>query len=918
MNSLPTILRAVVHWLPAIGVAMLGLVLTHVLAEQQRTSVERVAQARHAEQVEAAVNAVNQRILAYTEVVAGMRDLYLVDPALDYRQFERIAAGHDVRVSYPEIRNLSFTRRVPAAGRSVFEQRMREQAEAKGYAAGQIIHPDPGPGFENLFVVEHLWPHVGNDGVWGLSIHAQPNNLASMLRAWATGVAVVSAPFSLVQERELANGFLLRFPVFTAGRGAGPSAPEFIGAIAASIHARSMMSALEDSGFLRGLALKIEDLGRVAEAEPGVTILLGTTPSWSATRADQALMVQRELVVHDRRWQLSFLPAQGLLSEQERQLPHWISAGGVLASLLLAMVASVLTRRYLLTLNAVRSTHQALERSEDRFLAVFNQAAVGISLTDSENGHFLRVNRKYGAILGYHEDELMVLSIQSLSHPDELGADEAAMAGLRASAVSEYHCEKRLRHKNGSWIWVDLTVSPVFDSVGERPWHVGVIQDISARKAAEAELQYLAYHDALTGLPNRRQLLDRLPQILQAGARRQRFGALLMFDLDHFKLLNETRGHDQGDQLLREVAARLRDENGLVVRHGDDEFILVAEDLADNAVLAAARAGALGEGVLERLRAPVQLGGKPYQATVSMGVSLFAGDELSVDELLSRADLAMHEAKLNGRNTFRFYDPALQELVNVRAALSADMQVGLEQQQFELFYQPQLEHGYIRGAEVLLRWRHPRDGLVSPATFIPLAEETGFVVELGDWVLRTACVQLAQWKKTPGFAELMLAVNVSPRQFRQADFVERVLAALASSGAEARQLKLELTEGLLLHDVDDTIDKMMRLKSYGVSFSLDDFGTGYSSLAYLKRLPLDQLKIDQSFVRDVLTDPNDAAIARTVVALATSLGLAVIAEGVETEEQLDFLERNHCHAWQGYLFSKPVPVAEFEALLVRS
>ncbi|KAB2896691.1 MAG: bifunctional diguanylate cyclase/phosphodiesterase, partial [Burkholderiaceae bacterium] len=402
--------------------------------------------------------------------------------------------------------------------------------------------------------------------------------------------------------------------------------------------------------------------------------------------------------------------------------------------------------------------------------------------------------------------------------------------------------------------------------------------------------------------------------------RRQRCGALLMLDLDNFKTLNETRGHDKGDSLLRQVAQRLRDcmhEDHTVARHGGDEFVVVLEDLGDNPEEAAARAEETGQRILAALREPYLLEGEDYHTTVSMGATIFQGLSESVDELLKRADLAMYQAKAAGRNSLQFYDPRVQAVVRARAALELDMRAGLAQGQFELFYQPQMENGRITGCEALLRWRHPREGFISPASFVPLAEDTGLILPLGEWVLHAACQQLAAWAQQPALAHLSLAVNVSPRQFHQAGFVPQVLAALAGTGAEARRLKLELTEGLLLEDVEDTIEKMVQLKGYGVGFSLDDFGTGYSSLAYLKRLPLDQLKIDQSFVRDVLTDPNDAAIARTIVALGTSLGLRVIAEGVETEAQRDFLARNHCHAWQGFLLSPPVPVAEFEALVQR-
>lgn len=914
LSVLSTTLRRTFSWLPSAVVALLGLVLTGVLVEQQRSAAERIAQVRYGGQIEVAVNALDQRVLAYTEVVAGMRDLYLIAPELDRSQFERIVAGRDVQHSFPEIRNLSFVRHVPAAALPAFEQRLHRQDKDKIPSGQEIVHPPLL--VDDHFIVEHLWPDAGNEGVWGFDVASQPENLAAVLAAREKRRAVLSAPFPLIQERDPTQGFLVRLPVFTQ-QGGRPEQSEFTGAIAALVDTDRMMSRLEEMGFLRGLALRIEDIGRVDET--GVQAkMLAISPVEAEDRADRNLTVTRVLKVHDRYWRLSFLPAHELLSAPERLLPQWIMLGGVLASLLLALMVSVVLRRHQLALGLVRSTHEALERSEDRFQAVFNQAAVGIALADAQTGRFLRVNRKYADILGYTESELLSLSLPSLLHPDDRADNEEAIAALRTARLVEYHDETRLKHRDGSWRWVDLSLSSVLDSANQYQWQVSVVQDINPRKLAEAEVDYLAYHDALTQLPNRRQLLGRLPQILAASARQQLFGALLMFDLDHFKLLNETRGHDRGDQLLREIALRLRGsmlEAGLVARHGDDEFIIVLENLADTREQAATAAEQFGDAVLESLRMPMMLADGPYQTTVSMGVSLFLGEQFSVDELLSRADLAMHEAKRSGRNALCFYDPTLQELVNTRAAISADMRVGLAQGQFELFYQAQLEYGRVIGAEALLRWHHPQQGLVSPATFIPLAEETGFVIELGKWVLHAACTQLARWREDEAMSSLVLAVNVSPRQFHQIDFVDQVLAALTSTGASGRQLKLELTEGLLLKDVDDTIDKMVRLKSYGVSFSLDDFGTGYSSLAYLKRLPLDQLKIDQSFVRDVLTDPNDAVIACTVVALATSLGFGVIAEGVENEGQLAFLERNHCHAWQGYLMSRPVPLAEFETLL---
>jgi diguanylate cyclase (GGDEF)-like protein len=432
------------------------------------------------------------------------------------------------------------------------------------------------------------------------------------------------------------------------------------------------------------------------------------------------------------------------------------------------------------------------------------------------------------------------------------------------------------------------------------------------------EIRKLAYYDPLTHLPNRRLLLDRLQHALASCLRSKRQGALLFIDLDNFKTINDTLGHDKGDLLLEQVAQRLVTcvrEGDTVARLGGDEFVIMLGDLSQSPKEAATQTEAVGAKVMSALNQPYQIAGHEYRNTPSIGVTLFGDNKHSQDELLKRADLAMYQAKSAGRNTLRFFDPEMQAAVTSRATLDNDLHEALRGSQFLLYYQPQVDDTRrLTGVEALLRWQHPLRGLVAPGDFISHTEETGLILPLGLWVLETACAQLVKWADQPGMAHLSLAVNVSARQFHQPDFVSQLRAVLDSSGANPKKLKLELTESLLLDDVEDTIAKMIDLKAIGVGFSLDDFGTGYSSLAYLKRLPLDQLKIDQSFVRDILSDPNDATIACTIVALAHSMGLAVIAEGVETAEQLAFLAANGCKAYQGYLFSRPLSLADFEKL----
>ena len=442
---------------------------------------------------------------------------------------------------------------------------------------------------------------------------------------------------------------------------------------------------------------------------------------------------------------------------------------------------------------------------------------------------------------------------------------------------------------------------------GQPPSILEINTDISARKASEREVQRLAFYDALTGLPNRMLLMDRMQQALASAERQRQGGALLFIDLDNFKTLNDTLGHDMGDLLLQHVAQRLGScvrSIDTVARLGGDEFVVMIEQLSSEPAELARAARAVGEKILQLLSAPYLLAGYQYRSTPSIGIAPFDHGRTSVGELLKQADLAMYQAKTAGRSTLRFFDPDMQAAVTQRATLEGDLRAAFAKDEFLLQYQPQSDRsGRVVGVEALVRWRHPRRGLVAPAEFIGLAEETGLILPLGRWVLNQACKLLARWQGDPYLAQLTMAVNVSSLQFRDTNFVEDVLRVLAVNGAPANRLKLELTESLLVENMEATIATMEALCAHGVGFALDDFGTGYSSLTYLKRMPLTQLKIDRSFVRDLLTDPNDAAIIHTIIALSRSLGLEVIAEGVESIEQRDMLARAGCHFYQGYLCS---------------
>jgi diguanylate cyclase (GGDEF)-like protein len=498
------------------------------------------------------------------------------------------------------------------------------------------------------------------------------------------------------------------------------------------------------------------------------------------------------------------------------------------------------------------------------------------------------------------------------SNRHDIAFYRAMWAELLAKGVWQGEIVNRRRSGEAYPEW--LTITAVKDAAGTTTHYVGVFQDITARKTAEEEIRNLAFYDPLTHLPNRRLLLDRLQQAVAASSRNGRYGALLFLDLDNFKTLNDSLGHDIGDQLLVEVAGRLHAcvrEGDTVARLGGDEFVLMIQDLNEAGGEAAAQAEATASKVLAALNRPYQLGSQDYRGSSSIGVALFSGREIGIDELLKRADLAMYQAKAAGRNTLRFFDPGMQARINLRSTMEGELHRALADQEFALYYQPQVDRGNrCIGVEALIRWRNPDRGMVPPTEFIPLAEECGLIQPIGRWVVERACERLAAWARDSLTAELTIAVNVSAKQFRQDDFIEKLREAIRRFAAVPSRLKLEITESLLLMDIDDAIAKMLALRGLGVTFSLDDFGTGYSSLAYLKRLPLDQIKIDRSFVNDVLTDPNDAAICKAIIALGKSLGLDVVAEGVETESQWQLLRDEGCAAVQGYLFGYPMTEPE--------
>ncbi len=594
----------------------------------------------------------------------------------------------------------------------------------------------------------------------------------------------------------------------------------------------------------------------------------------------------------------------------------YVLGSSLVISTLLVLVGSLLIER-----RGRKAAEADLKAGEERFRVLVENAPEAILVFDVDSGLFVDANPKAEKLLGCSRARLLQTGPEPFfgtgmtdgrATPDTLHSNnQRVLAGAAIFTIRDVVsadgrklvCEARivrLPTKNGNHVRVSLT-------------------DITERRRAEAAIEQLAFYDVLTSLANRRLLRERLQHALVGCARGHARGALLYLDLDNFKIVNDMLGQEKGDQLLLEVAKRLQScirEMDTAARLGGDEFVVMLEDLNGDAREAGTQALGVGEKILAALEKPYVLNGKEYRTSASIGVTLFESSDDNADVLLQRADLAMYQAKAAGRNALRFFNPEMQAAVTARADLESDLRKGLALHQFLMHLQPQVDScGKVTGAEALMRWDHPTRGMVSPIDFISLAEDTGLIIPMGEWILETACKQLLSWSTHDATADLTLSVNVSVRQFHQVDFVAKLLGILDRTQANPLRLKLELTETMLVEDVNATIAKMILLRAHGVGFSIDDFGTGYSSLSYLKRLPLDQLKIDQSFVRDMLTDDSGAAIARAVITLGESMGLAVIAEGVETQEQRDFLEQHGCHAYQGYFFSRPLSQSAFATYL---
>lgn len=569
---------------------------------------------------------------------------------------------------------------------------------------------------------------------------------------------------------------------------------------------------------------------------------------------------------------------------------------------------------YAQDITATWLAEQAQRESETLFRSVFEQAAVGITLTQLD-GKFVQVNHRFASLLGYSTEELSQVCFQSVTHPDDLATDLQLVDRLLRGESETYSLEKRFVARDGAVVWGNLTVSVRRNAHGDPLHFIAVVEDIGARKQAEADLRYLSTHDPLTGLANRSLLRDRLDHAIALGHRSHSLVAVLFLDLDRFKLINDSLGHTSGDLLLQIMAGRLQEvlrQGDTVARLGGDEFVILIEELASED-----EASEIAAKVIAQVSLPVSLESHELVISTSIGISMFPKDSRNANVLLKQADIAMYQAKEKGGNSWRYFDPQMNRQIFDRMVIENGLRRALELEELALRYQPfvDLKTGRIVGMEALVRWAHPARGLIGPAEFISVAEETGLIIELGEWVLRAACRQQRAWHKK-GLTDFCMSVNLSAKQFAPRNLVKTVRSVLEETGTDPSSLKLEITETGLMQDVARAQDALRELAAMGVGLAIDDFGTGYSSLSYLKTLPIHTLKVDRSFVNDVATDPDDAAIVSATIGLAHSLGLRVIAEGVETSHQLSFLAGQRCDEGQGYYFSSPLESTEMEHLLV--
>ena len=879
-----------------------GLAATYFLQQAAFNDARRIQQDSFAFQAREITMHIEQRLAAYEQVLRGVKGLYLASKEVDRNEFFNYVINLKLGKHYPGIQGIGYALIIPPQDKARHVEAIRKE----GFP-GYTVHPE---GRRNLYTsIIFLEPFIGrNLRAFGYDMYSEKVRRAAMELARDHDRPTLSGKVTLIQETgpKIQPGFLMYMPVYRNGAPHETLAERranIIGWVYAAFRMNDLMHGILGEQVNR-VNLEIFD----GENTSPEALMYGNDESVLPPNSAPLYQATQHLEMLGHSWTIRLSSLPFFESNLDTGRVSVIRLAGISMSLLLS----------LLVWQLLRGRAQALDMAQElRIAAVAFESQESMMITDANN-IILRVNQAFTRITGYTAEEA-VGKTPRLLKSGRHNADFYQAMWQTLHRTGTWHGEVWDKRKNGEVYPAWLTISAIEGEDGVVTHYVGTHLDITERKAAEEKINLLAFYDPLTQLPNRRLLSDRIKLASASSARSGRKVALLFIDLDNFKNLNDTLGHDIGDLLLQQVAQRLElcvREGDTVARLGGDEFVVILDGLSEQALEAAAQTEGVGEKIIAALNQPYQLAGHECHSTPSIGITLFSGHEQSADMLFKQADIAMYQSKKAGRNTLRFFDPQMQQNINTRTTLEYELRKAVDNRQFRLYYQVQVNEAHQPlGAEALIRWIHPERGLLLPEQFIPLAEETGLIHPIGQWVLDAACMQLKKWQQSASTRDLVLAVNVSARQFHQPGFAAQVQGIVQRHAINPGLLKLELTESLLLENIEDTIATMNTLKKTGIQFSLDDFGAGYSSMQYLKQLPLDQLKIDLSFVRDIVTDNSDKAIVRTIIVMAKSMNLDVLAEGVELEAQEQLLLGKGCIHYQGHLFGKPVPIEQFEALL---
>jgi len=930
---------AVIYRHASISLAALaiGIALSAAAAYLVAGQLEREARLKFEADVGDAQDAIASRVRAYTDLLLGIRGLFIAENAVGRDEFRRYVESLDLNQRYPGVQVIHFARRIVAAQRPAFEATVRADTsvESGGYPKFRI-NP-PGDRAEYV-IVQYVEPMAGNEITLGLDLGGDPVRLAALGRARDSGQLTASGVIALSHDPRRHPGFAMRMPIYRKNAPLATVAQRreaFTGVVSASFIVIDLMRGALSGPFLQKIHVQIHDAGfldnpKGLQAPNAENLMFDSDRLGNPAAVPQAALVATEgealrtvsdLDIGGRRWNLYFSahPESGV--PLERWLPWVVFAGGIIISLLLSGLIRSLTTTGRRTVELANRITEDLRRSEaslaeaQRMTQQLIEALPTPIFFKGTDGRYLGVNKAWEAYFSTPREAFLGKSVHDLYPGNREVADRlhAMDQELWARPGAQVY-ETSITTPDGKQheaIYYKATFTRADGSVAGL---IGTIIDITERKQAEARVLHLAHYDELTGLPNRSMFHQRVGHALVQARRSGKELAILFIDLDHFKKINDTLGHEAGDRALKLIAERLRGclrESDTVGRLGGDEFVVLIEELPRSESVAE-----VATKILAAVARPFPLDAGEYQFTASIGISTYPGDSEDMQGLMKNADISMYRAKEQGRNNYQFYSVQMNVHTLERLALESDLRHALERDEFRLHFQPKVDirSGRVTGAEALLRWQRPARALIPPAQFIPLAEESGLIVPIGEWVLKTACLHSEAWLDQ-GLPRLTVAVNLSARQFAHESLLEDVARTLRDTRLDPAYLEFEITESMVMRDPEHAVKLLGGLKAMGIRLSIDDFGTGYSSLNYLKRFPLDSVKIDRAFIQDLPGNADDAAITRAIIAMAHSLRLKVIAEGVETEEQLGFLRELGCDEMQGYLFSGPLPGDEFVRLL---